>query len=265
MGVFEEHNFLTKYIPKYVYKLNLENEDMPLRSFISAMKDDLTFVNDEMGIVKFTIAKEDANTLYIAPMVDDIVVTIGLSNYTLAEVMDENFYIDYTDNSELFDTDYEDVIGEVNRDFGDARYRIKEFAKDWGFKEETEVKESLTEDRDSTIPLEYNDLHVEFYYDFRGREEEFDDDISYTYEVERSDIEYALADDILATDPKFVTMSDDEYFKYIKENLDTLIDLHYEELLEYFRDDAEYEARERMSEEYQPADPDEYWEPWDEE
>lgn len=238
---------IIKNMPKYVLTPDEDDDFLSFHTFLSGIKDNLEEVNDEFTHLKFALGADERGEVYLYPALDDVFVTIGYNDYALSDILDKDFYINYNDNSDMFKDDYDRVLTELKDDFKKSEKLIKQFANDWGFKQKSgewvNLSEALSED---DFTLEYNDLHVEFYYSRRGRDYLYDNDISYSYKVPKEDVEDTLAFDILSKDDKLAELSDNDYFKYIKDNFEKLAEEHYDELLKLYRHEAEEEATEEM-------------------
>ena len=76
------------------------------------------------------------------------------------------------------------------------------------------------------------------------------------YEVDKNGVIEALIE-ILRETPEFVDMEDEDFENYVEDHWDELGDKYYEDLRDYFEDEAKEKAAEEYEEpEYDPAEPD---------
>ncbi len=111
--------------------------------------------------------------------------------------------------------------------------------------------------------LEYEDLPIIIY----GEERDYDDwdqreeEIEWTYVVDKSDVEEFIADDILPlvlSNKQIEDMAESDIYNYIKEHYEELVEKYYDKILNHFREDAIEDAQENNDldyvDEYSEAD-----------
>lgn len=144
---------------------------------------------------------------------------------------------------------------------GDVRVMTSASAGDnWS---ETLFKESLGQE--DYVELEYDDIEVTYFYNQRDADDwdESTDIIDYTYKADKDRVLEAIADFLESRPTKYYKqancdeMSDDEYQafldKYLEDSFDDLVEIYYNDLLKYFRDDAEEAAQNKAYETDYPA------------
>ena len=120
--------------------------------------------------------------------------------------------------------------------------------------------ESLSTSKDKE--LEYDDLTVQIDLgtDYQYGPQWDEEEINWTYHVSEEDCAELLKDKFIdsLSDEEYLKMeasttpNEDVFEKYVEEHFDDLFNKYYEDLLEYFRDDAERDA----SENWEPYTPD---------
>ena len=117
--------------------------------------------------------------------------------------------------------------------------------------------------------LDYDDLEITVFkkvseavlypadYACPAEYDEYETEINYTYTLDASDVFEYFWDNWDSYEELVAVGDDDQKLEdYINENLETLFDDHYDDLLEHFKDDAREEAEENY-------DPDDYGPDWD--
>ena len=267
----------TNYIDVYIWKDDSQ-DSMEFHEFMAGLKD---FIRDEFSdynLIRLEVSPwaEKKNYYTIVPIFDE--VNIGnIGDIPAYELLDKSFKKDFgfEEFSNIDIYDYKKNLQELKDELKDINSNMKKF-KTWGFKKVKDADNfSLVESYgyvyknkrgEDVVDLEYNDLHVEFDYGPRDWEtgtgtEYFDEDIDYTYTVDKQSIDEFLVDldEIYNEYPEFAKAIDaddyDKYYGFIDEHFDELLDKYYGKILEHFRDDAEREASENIDPEdyiYQP-------------
>ena len=265
---------ITKYIDLYVC---MEKFDNPIEEneFLAGAKEALDEeINSDLEYVRVTLGEVNGEVV-IVPIFEEVNSIPGLEGVSASEFLENSFDKDYLGGMSfhVIDEAYRIrhiILGEISTINAD----LKKFADQWGFekavnKRSTPMTEGLGYvyvDRrgNEKVDLEYNDLHIKFNYgpidwDTGVRTEEFDQDIDYTYTIDKNDISEFLVnlDDLYETDKEFATFIDvndyDGCYSYIDQHFDKLVEKYYNKILEYFREDAERKAIEEINpEDYIP-------------
>lgn len=133
--------------------------------------------------------------------------------------------------------------------------RFNNATADGAIGEVAPMGEALEKD---TVILYYENLPVEKIseveprtYDHPGATNYFRDTVEYEYEVDKNEVVERLADLITSEDyPEYDTSTDEEFWKFIEDNFDSLFDKYEKELLKEFSD----YAREDWEEKHQESD-----------
>ena len=263
----------THYIDVYTWKDDSQ-DIQEFHEFMAGLKE---FINDEFSdyeLIRLEVSPwaEKKNYYTIVPIFDE--VNIGtLGDIPAYDLLSKTFKQDYgfEDFSNIDLLEYKRTLQELKNELKDINSNMKKF-KTWGFKKVQNadnfslIEAYIDKKGREMVDLEYSDLHVEINYGPMDWEtgmgtEDFEDDIEYTYTIDKQSVEEALADlDELYNDyPEYAKLIDaddyDGYYKFIDDHFDELLDKYYDKILEYFRNSAEEEANETIDPEdyiYQP-------------
>ena len=254
---------IIKYIDLYVCMERFDNS-IEENEFLAGAKEALDEeINSNLEYVKVTLGDVNGEVA-IVPIFEEVNSIPGLEGVPANEFLENSFDRDYLDGMSFYVIDEahrirHTILGEISTINAD----LKKFADRWGFekaanKKSTPMAEGLgyayvDKRGNEKVDLEYNDLHVEFNYgpmdwDTGVGTEEFDQDIDYTYTVDKNDISEFLVDldNLYETDKEFAAFIDaddyDGYYGYIDQHFDELVEKYYDKILEHFRDNAEREA-----------------------
>ena len=241
-----------EHFPKYVLTPDTDDDFISFHTYLSGIRDNLDELNDNFHYLRFALGAEPGGKVYIYPAMDDVNITIGYYDYAISDILDDDFFVNYTDNSEIFENDYDEAVEYINDDIKKANSLLRQFALDWGFKEEKSVAESYG--KPDKITLEYDDIRVNFEYHFHNSWHEYDKEEAYTYQADKDDVKEALIEDILVGIPEFDNMSDEELSDYVEKNINDLVDKYYDQLLEHFRRRATEEANEYIQDNFDPEE-----------
>lgn len=117
---------------------------------------------------------------------------------------------------------------------------------DGGIGEVTSMGENLKEDKENKITLYYSKLPVERFSNYTpatywepGEYSSYMDEVEYEYKVDKSDIEEIISDIITEEDyPEYNTATDEEFWKFISDNFDTLFNKYEKQILDKYEKDA---------------------------
>lgn len=254
------------YIDRYIWIADT-SDSIEKNEFLASLKENLeemsyNYKHIQLGIEPYS---QNFKTFRIIPIFDEI----DFGDYTEIpsyELLEHRFKEDYDfENLSALDKDYvKNYVEELLEDIININKDLKQL-ESWGLKkvedadnfrpsylynESYSYKDKRGNDK---VDLEYNGLHYEADYGLMDWEtgtgtKYIDTDIDYTYTIDKQDIEEFFADFLSGKDPVYDQIEDyDEYYKYIDDNFDDLMDKYYDDVLNYFAKDAEEEARETLN------------------
>lgn len=156
-----------------------------------------------------------------------------------------------------------EIKEEIKKELNDTNNKLRKFADEWGFekvKDKSSINESYYSYNDVVVyrnregnivaDIDYTDITVhtsgdkihynaeEPYIEYGETEE-----IEYTFHVDTDDLIEALIFVVKEEDiPENIPLDSDEFYGYLENNAGTLAQKYNDEIVEYFRNQAETEA-----------------------
>lgn len=246
------------YIDTYVWKDNTL-DIIEFNEFMAGLKEFIEENLSDYEYIKLEVAPYEEKEGYymIIPVFESI--DLGDGEFPAYEILSTRFENDYN----VPDTDKNMVKTYIKDVLKDIKYINEDLKKlkSWGFKKIKDAddfnhrvfKESysyIDNKGKEKVDLEYSGIHYETDYGPMDWEtgtgkKYISTDIDYTYTVDKQDVEEFFADFLVGKDSVYDSIEDyDEYYKYIDDNFDDLMDKYYDDVLKHFASDAEEEAYE---------------------
>ena len=171
-------------------------------------------------------------------------------------------YLDDVDRSRA-----SEIKEEIKKELNDTNNKLRKFADEWGFekvKDRSALNESYYSYNDVVVyrnkdgslaaDIDYTDITVhtsgdKIHYNAEEPYIEYGEteDIEYTFNIDGDDLIDALIFVVKETDiPENIPLDSDEFYEYLEKNAETLAQKYNDEIVEYFRNQAEDEANRSM-------------------
>lgn len=256
-----------KYIP--TYECVVEFYDIyDMGNYFSGVIDNLNEeINYDNKYINILLDDRDdvARFIPVFSNVEELKNLPELPSYEFLSPTFEEEYCPYLDEEDK--SKASEIKDEIKKELDDTNNKLRNFADDWGF-EKVKDKSTLNEsyyslndvvvyrNKDGSLAadIDYTDITVhtsgdKIHYNAEEPYIEYGEteDIEYTFHIDEDDLIDALIFVVKETDiPENIPLDSDEFYEYLEKNAGTLAQKYNDEIVEYFRNQAEDEANRSM-------------------